>query len=127
MPMPLWWGHINKRVFNRRELKKGKRPVLTHVGRTSGTVFRTPLDAHQVGDGYIFILVYGSRSDWVKNVLAAGMATLKTPDGEFDLIAPRLIGTDEAWGLLPPTTQRPPGLLKISEYLQMDVANDSLS
>ena len=23
MPMPLWFGHVNKRVFNKRELNKG--------------------------------------------------------------------------------------------------------
>ncbi|MGI9610722.1 MAG: nitroreductase family deazaflavin-dependent oxidoreductase, partial [Acidimicrobiia bacterium] len=78
MPMPTWVAHINKRVFNKREIRKGKRPVITHVGRKSGTVFHTPLDAHQVEGGYVFILVYGSDSDWVRNVLAAGTATLKT-------------------------------------------------
>ncbi len=45
MPMPLWFGQINKRVFNKMELKKGTRPVLTHVGRSSGTTYQTPLEA----------------------------------------------------------------------------------
>ncbi len=72
MPMPLWFGQINKRVFNKMELKRGVRPVLTHVGRSSGKVYRTPLDAHPVDGGYLFILVYGSGSDWVQNALAAG-------------------------------------------------------
>lgn len=120
MPMPLWWGHINKRVFNPLELKKGVRPVLTHVGRTSGKTYRTPLDAHPVDDGYIFILVYGSGSDWVKNVLAAGTARLTIDGTDFDLVSPRLVTKDAAWELLPATTKAPPRLLQISEYLQMD-------
>jgi len=57
MPMPKWWGHVNKRVFNPGQIKKGVSPVLTHVGRASGRTFQTPLDAHPVDGGYIFILV----------------------------------------------------------------------
>lgn len=66
MPMPKWLTHVNKRVFNPGAIARGKRPVLTHIGRTSGTTYRTPLDAHPVDGGYLFILVYGSRSDWSK-------------------------------------------------------------
>jgi len=62
MPMPRWWTHLNKRVFNPMELRRSRRPVLTHVGRSSGTTYRTPLDAQPVDGGYGFILVHGSRS-----------------------------------------------------------------
>ena len=120
MPMPRWWGHINKAVFNKRELRKGKRPVLTHVGRTSGKQFHTPLDAHPVDGGYIFILVYGSGSDWVKNVLAAGRSSLNADGDTHHLINPRVIAEEAAWELLPDTVQKPPGFLRISEYLHMD-------
>jgi hypothetical protein len=61
MPMPRWWGRINKRVLNPREVERGVRPVLTHVGRSSGRTYRTPLDAHPVAGGCVFILVYGPR------------------------------------------------------------------
>lgn len=121
MPMPLWWGHINKRVFNKLELKRGKRPVLTHVGRSSGKTYRTPLDAHRVDDGYIFILVYGSGSDWVQNILAAGTATLRIDGNEIELGSPRVISKDAAWQLLPRGTKPPPSFLKVTEYLQMDI------
>ncbi len=122
MPMPLWWGQINKRVFNPRELKKGDRPVLTHIGRSSGKVYETPLDAHRVDGGYIFILVYGSKSDWVQNILAAGSATLRNNSQETQLTNPRLVTKDEAWTQVDPGTKEPPGILRISEFLQMDEA-----
>ena len=122
MPMPRWWGQINKRVFNPRELERGVRPVLTHVGRTSGETYRTPLDAHPVDGGYVFILVYGSRSDWVRNVLAAGHARLTIDGVEVDLATPRLVDEGEAWRALPDTVKRPPRLLRITEYLRMDFA-----
>jgi len=122
MPMPLWWGHVNKRVFNQREIRKGNRPVVTHVGRSSGATYHTPLDAHSVDGGYIFILVYGSESDWVRNIMASGTATLKKDGESLDLDSPRVITKETAWQQLDPETKPPPEILKITEYLQMDVA-----
>lgn len=107
MPLPRWLAQINKRVFNPSELKRGIRPVLTHVGRSSGNTHRTPLDAHPVDGGYIFIVMYGSHSDWVKNVLAAGTAKLEIDGDEFELMSPRLVSKGEAWQLLPATTKGP--------------------
>jgi deazaflavin-dependent oxidoreductase (nitroreductase family) len=122
VPMPRWWTHINKRVFNPVELRRGVRPVLTHVGRSSGATYRTPLDAHPVEGGYVFILVYGSRSDWVRNALAAGSARLRIDGQDLELTAPRLISEAEAWAAIGDGVKRPPGVLNITEYLRMDLA-----
>ena len=121
MPMPRWWGHINKRVFNPRAIAGGKWPVLTHVGRSSGQTYRTPLDAHPVEGGYLFVLVYGSRTDWVRNILAAGSASLRVDGREVALTAPRLVGRDEAERALSADVARPPKVLRISEFLRMDL------
>lgn len=123
MPMPRWWGHINKRVFNPRAIAGGKWPVLTHVGRSSGTTYQTPMDAHPVDGGYLFVLVYGSGSDWVQNVLAAGHARLRIDGEDRDLTAPRLVGQDEAFNALPAEVARPPKVLRITEFLRMDLVN----
>ncbi|WP_326638898.1 nitroreductase family deazaflavin-dependent oxidoreductase [Nonomuraea fuscirosea] len=124
MPMPLWWGQINKRVFNPLTLAQGKSPVLTHVGRASGRAFHTPLDAFPVAGGYLFILVYGSRSDWVRNILAAGSARLLVDGKEVELTAPRVVGRDEAFEALPTKSRRPVRVLRITEFLRMDLAAD---
>lgn len=121
MPMPLWFGHVNKRIFNPRELTRGVRPVLTHVGRSSGVTYRTPLDAHRVEGGFVFICVYGPKSDWVQNVLAAGNASLSIGDDVFELAAPRLIAPHDAWKQLSAGTKAPPGWLNVTDYLRMDV------
>ncbi len=122
MPVPMWVAEVNKRVFNPMEKRKGKRPVITHTGRSSGKTYQTPLDAHRVEGGFIFILMYGSKSDWVQNVLTAGAASV-TKDGEsFELTSPRVISKDEAWHQLPDTVKAPPGFLNVTEYLQMDLA-----
>ncbi|UFU06480.1 nitroreductase family deazaflavin-dependent oxidoreductase [Ruania halotolerans] len=123
MPMPLWWGHINKRVFNRRAVESGKWPVLIHTGRSSGTTYRTPLDAFEVDGGYLFVLVYGSGADWVRNVRAAGTARLQIDGKEMGLGAPRLVDEDEAFRALPADASRPPRFLHITEFLRMDLVS----
>lgn len=120
MPMPLWFGHINKRIFNPIEIRKGKRPVITHIGRTTGATFKTPVDALPVDDGYAFVLIYGSDSDWVKNVLTAGRATLRVDNEDVHLVRPRIETSEAAWARLPAPYKRPPGFLRVSELLRMD-------
>ncbi len=120
--MPRWWGHVNKRLFNPMELRRGKRPVLTHVGRSSGEIYQTPLDAHSVGGGYIFILVYGSAADWVQNILKSGSAVLKVDGFQIELVNPRVIKKADAWAQVDSATKEPPGMLRIDEFLQMDLA-----
>jgi len=125
MPMPLWWGTINKRVFNPRALRNGRWQVIHHVGRSTGRPFQTPLEAIAVDDGFVVTLVYGSRSDWVRNVLAAGSARLET-DGTFvDLVEPEIIDADEAYALLQAGTKKPPRLLRIDEFLRMRTSPNS--
>ncbi len=122
MPMPRWWARMNKYTFNPRELKKGVRPAIIHVGRTSGREYQTPLDAHRVDGGYLFVPVYGVQSDWVRNVLAAGSARLRVDGDEVALTKPRLIDQEAAFALLPAATERPPKWLKLEQYLLTDVA-----
>jgi len=121
MPMPRWLAQINKRVFNRIELKRDVRPVLIHTGRSSGTTYRTPLDAHPIDDGYLFIPMYGPLTDWVKNVMAAGTGKLRIDGREIELVSPRLVRKDVAWQLLTATTKTPPGISNETDLLLMDI------
>jgi deazaflavin-dependent oxidoreductase (nitroreductase family) len=125
MSLPRWLGRINKRVFNPLEIRRGKRPVLAHVGRRSGKLYKTPLDAYSVDNGYVFIVNYGVASDWVQNILAAGKAGLTIGDQTYDLERPRLISDEEATRFLPPGTKRPPGFLGIDDYLRMDLVTSN--
>lgn len=122
MPMPKWWGHVNKRVFNPRALRGDRWQVLTHVGRSSGRTYRTPLEAVAIDGGYIIVLVYGSGCDWAQNVLAAGRATLTVDGDEVELTRPEIVDADTAFALLPPGTKRPPGFLRIDEFLKLERA-----
>ena len=50
--------------------------VVRHVGRNSGRSYETPVTAMPTGDGFAIALPYGLNTDWLKNVLASGSATI---------------------------------------------------
>jgi deazaflavin-dependent oxidoreductase (nitroreductase family) len=69
--------------------------VITHRGRTSGRIYRTPINVFRQEDTYLFFLTYGSDVQWVKNVLAAGSCSLETRGKVVDLVQPELITDPE--------------------------------
>jgi deazaflavin-dependent oxidoreductase (nitroreductase family) len=90
-----WLARINIAFTNRiTGLFAGWLPgfgILTHVGRKSGRVYRTPVNVFRTPNGFIIALTYSSRSEWVKNVLAAGGCELKTRGKTYRLSAPRVV------------------------------------
>jgi deazaflavin-dependent oxidoreductase (nitroreductase family) len=72
---------LQRRVINPRQMQSAGTPgayasVIRHRGRTSGQLYSTPVDAIPTDDGFAIALVYGPRSNWVRNVLASGSATI---------------------------------------------------
>jgi deazaflavin-dependent oxidoreductase (nitroreductase family) len=119
MPYPRWLAKINKRLFNPGQVRKGRFPVVTHVGRTSGKTYRTPLDAFPTKTGYVLVARYGPESDWIQNVLAAGEATLRVDGTEHLLGSPRLVHLDEALDALV-VADPPKDFTRAEDFLLMD-------
>ena len=65
--------------------------ILTHVGRKSGRVYRTPVNVFRTKEGFLIALTYGRESEWVKNVLAAGRCELETRGVRYELSAPTIV------------------------------------
>lgn len=65
--------------------------ILSHTGRRSGRVYRTPINVFRRDGSWVFVLTYGSDVDWVKNVLAAGGCSLHTRGRDLALVDPRLV------------------------------------
>src|ERR1017187_2684586 len=90
-----WLAKINIALTNRiTSLFAGWFPgfgILTHVGRKSGKVYRTPVNVFRASNGFIIALTYSSQSEWVKNVLAAGGCELKTRGEKYQLSAPKVV------------------------------------
>ena len=119
MPYPRWLAKINKRVINPRQIRKGDYPVVSHVGRTSGRSYETPLDAYPTWTGYVLVARYGPESDWVRNIMAAETATLRIEGEEHALDMPRLVSQEDALDVL--ISEEPPGdFTKAEDFLLMD-------
>ena len=90
-----WLARFNIAVTNRiTSLFAGWLPgfgILTHVGRKSGKVYRTPVNVFRASNGFIIALTYSSQSEWVKNVIAAGGCELTTRRKTYQLSDPRVV------------------------------------
>ncbi len=115
---------FNKAVSNPKQMKTAGEPgayasIIEHVGRRSGTTYRTPIGTQAVPDGFPIALPYGSRADWVQNVLAAGQAVI-TADGEtVNVDRPEIRSTAEVAGQLPASEQRLLKLFNVEQFLQV--------
>ncbi len=70
--------------------------VIKHRGRTSGKRYETAITAYRKGDTVAIMLAHG-KTNWVKNVIAAGEADLRLGRRDVHLINPRIVpaGTDD--------------------------------
>jgi deazaflavin-dependent oxidoreductase (nitroreductase family) len=74
--------------------------LLTYRGRTTGRTYHLPINVFVRGDKYLFALTYGSDSQWVKNVLAAGGCEIRVRGRDVRLVDPEVI-VDPDLNLLP--------------------------
>jgi deazaflavin-dependent oxidoreductase (nitroreductase family) len=74
--MPSWMPRITNRFVNPvQRLWAPYLPpwaMIVHRGRRSGTEHRNPVLAHRSGSRLYVVLLYGSRTQWVRNLQAAG-------------------------------------------------------
>jgi deazaflavin-dependent oxidoreductase (nitroreductase family) len=70
--------------------------TLEHVGRKSGRRYRTPLLVFPIRDGFVVLIGYGLKSDWLKNVFSSGRAVLHKRGASIALADPRLLSKAEA-------------------------------
>ena len=57
--------------------------MLEHVGRRSGTEYRTPVDFSKVGDDLYCVAAFGETTHWYRNILAAPEIAVWLPDGRW--------------------------------------------
>ncbi|AKN17242.1 nitroreductase family deazaflavin-dependent oxidoreductase [Mycobacterium haemophilum] len=82
--------------------------TITHHGRKSGKPYQTIVTAYRKGDVLAIALGHG-KTDWVKNVLAAGEANVHFTRRDVHIINPRILpaGTDG------PDRQRLPWIVRV--------------
>lgn len=101
---PGWLPEFNKRTHNKiQKLWSPYLPpwaVIVHTGRKTGKRYETPVTALKSGNpksGYTIsvILLYGSHTDWMRNLFAAGECELRRGGHTYKVTNPRVV-TDPA-------------------------------
>jgi deazaflavin-dependent oxidoreductase (nitroreductase family) len=72
---------FNKYVTNRIlrvfvKLSLGPFAIISHIGRRSGKRYETVIWVWPTREGFVIALTYGSKVDWLRNMLAAGGGTV---------------------------------------------------
>ena len=93
--------------------------VVRHVGRRSGRTYETPVIAAQHDDSFVIALPYGKRTDWLKNVLAKGSATIVTSGRTYEVDRPEVIPMAEATAYFRPREQRMHRQFHVDSALQV--------
>lgn len=128
MPAPRWIAHANKIGLNR--LTKFIAPwapgwaVVIHRGRKSGKTFQTPLFAFRRGNGFVIALTYGSQTDWVRNVLAAGGCEIEARRRRYQVGNPTVYRDDSASDMPLFIRFMLRRVLKAPEFLRVDVVRE---
>jgi deazaflavin-dependent oxidoreductase (nitroreductase family) len=94
--------------------------ILVHRGHTTGRIYRTPINVFRRGHEFVFFLTYGSDVHWVRNVMAAGGARLRTRRRDITLRDPELI-TDPERRLAPLPARGVGRLIGAKRFLRMRV------
>jgi deazaflavin-dependent oxidoreductase (nitroreductase family) len=94
MVYPTWFENFQVKYVN-RALKPIARflpgtATIEHRGRTSGKPYKTIVTTYRNGNVLAIALGHG-KTDWVKNVLAAGQADLHFARREVHIINPRIL------------------------------------
>ncbi|MCF6386444.1 nitroreductase family deazaflavin-dependent oxidoreductase [Mycobacterium sp. MBM] len=86
--------------FNRRYVNPLVEPLagylplwsaVDHTGRTSGREYRTPVTAFPTTDGVAVLLPYGTDTDWVRNLQAAGTGRVQIDGRSLIVENPRVV------------------------------------
>jgi deazaflavin-dependent oxidoreductase (nitroreductase family) len=115
---------FNKHILNPMMLTlAGRRhwyaAALHHTGRRSGRPYTTPVVAEPVADGFVIPLPYGTQVDWLRNVLAAGHATIDVRGRHHTIVNPQILDAAAAFPLLPTRLQRTWRRFHIEQYLRV--------
>lgn len=122
MPIPRVVASLNRRATNHvmrpivRHLPGFA--VVSHVGRRSGRIYRTPVNLFRHDGDYVFALTYGPESDWAKNVEAAGQCDIETRGEHVHLVDPTRV-TDTDHELVPRPVRPILDLLDVDQFVVM--------
>jgi deazaflavin-dependent oxidoreductase (nitroreductase family) len=120
-----WVAAFNLAVTNRITIRFAARVpgfgVLSHVGRKSGKLYRTPVNVFRAPEGFLIALTYGRESEWGKNVLVAGGCELETRGVRYLRSAPTIVH-DPTRRRFPPPVRIVLRLIEATDFMQLSTS-----
>jgi deazaflavin-dependent oxidoreductase (nitroreductase family) len=101
MRFPVWFENFQIKYINPVAVPLARVvpgiTVIRHRGRKSGKTYETAISAYRKGSTVAIGLLHG-KTNWVKNILAAGEADIRLGGRDLHLVNPRIVaaGTDDA-------------------------------
>jgi deazaflavin-dependent oxidoreductase (nitroreductase family) len=124
VPLPKALARFNLVVTNRVLGPFARRmpwfAVVHHVGRRSKRPFSTPVNLFPRGEGYVIALMYGRDSQWVRNVLAAGVVEVETRGRMLRLEAPEIVH-DPRRAMIPHPARWMVALAGVEDFMMLRV------
>lgn len=122
--------HFARAVGNPYQMRTAGTPgamasVIEHRGRTSGKAYRTPVEAVPTEDGFVIATVYGARTDWLKNVLASGSATIVNEGRPHEVDRPEIVPMVDAETYFPAKSRRAHERYRVGECLRVRTVSRS--
>jgi deazaflavin-dependent oxidoreductase (nitroreductase family) len=93
--------------------------VIKHQGRTTGRTYKNPVWAVPTEDGFLIATVYGPRTDWVKNVLASGSATVVHQGDTYIVDQPEIVPLASVRAYFPAKIRRPQRVVRVDQCLRV--------
>jgi deazaflavin-dependent oxidoreductase (nitroreductase family) len=93
--------------------------VIEHRGRRSGKAFRTPVVVRPTSDGFIVPMPWGERTDWCRNVRAAGECLIRWKGRDYPLVQPEVIDSTAARASFSAAEQAMMTRFQISQCLRL--------
>jgi deazaflavin-dependent oxidoreductase (nitroreductase family) len=93
--------------------------VIRHRGRTTGKTYEDPVWAVPTEDGFVIAIVYGSRTDWLQNVVASGAATIVHEGGTYRVDRPQIVPIESVRAYFPAAIQQIHRRIRVDKCLRV--------
>jgi deazaflavin-dependent oxidoreductase (nitroreductase family) len=91
--------------------------VVEHVGRVSQRRYETPVVAAPTPEGFAIGLPYGPSTDWFRNVMAAGHATIRRDGTTYEVDRLEIVDLADVADAFAPRERRFLSMLKVDQAL----------
>jgi deazaflavin-dependent oxidoreductase (nitroreductase family) len=128
-PMTKVFNPLVRHLAGRRHFHMAAK--IHHTGRRSGALYVTPTSARLDKTRIVVPLTFGNRSDWCRNVLAAGGCTVQLGGRSYEAADPTLYWRedlrDQLRGPFNPLERLTFRLLRIRQFLVLETIHEALA